>query len=138
MVQADFKAMEHSGWSEWPAVYEDYTGPLCRQAVAALLRDGEVVGGQSVLDVCCGTGAAAAEAARLGASVTAIDFSNETVAVARARCTGGGGWGGEGVVCWGGRGEAQPPEALAFEDASFDRVVCSFGIIQGRPLRAAV
>ena len=116
MVQADFKAMERSGWSERTAIYNDYTGTLCRQAIAPLLQEGEVAGSHAVLDVCCGTGAAAAEAARLGASVTAVDFSDDMVEVARARCPGV-------AVC------AGDAEALAFEDASFDRVVCNFGIL---------
>lgn len=116
MVQADFKAMERSGWSERAAIYNDYTGTLCRQAIAPLLHEGEVAGSHAVLDGGCGTGAAAAEAARLGASVTAVDFSDDMVEVARARCPGA-------AVC------AGDAEALVFEDASFDRVVCNFGIL---------
>lgn len=80
-------------------------------------RSGVAVG-MSVLDVACGTGNAALPAARLGADVKGLDLTPELLEVARSRAE------ASGVdVDWI-EGDA---EALPFEDATFHRVLSTFG-----------
>jgi SAM-dependent methyltransferase len=74
--------------------------------------------GMEVLDVACGTGNATIPAARAGARVTGADFSPALLAIARERAA-------DAMV------EIQWVEAdveqLPFADASFDRVISTFG-----------
>jgi len=74
--------------------------------------------GMDVLDVACGTGNATIPAARTGARVTGLDFSPDLLAVARERAADA-----MVEVEWV-EGDAQE---LPFEDASFDRVLSTFG-----------
>ena len=74
--------------------------------------------GMDLLDVACGTGNATVPAARAGARVTGLDFSPELLEIARER-------GSDAMVEveWV-EGDAQE---LPFADASFDRVISTFG-----------
>ena len=71
-----------------------------------------------VLDVACGTGNATIPAAREGARATGLDFSPELLAIARERAADA-----MVEVDWV-EGDAQQ---LPFADASFDRVISTFG-----------
>lgn len=74
--------------------------------------------GMDLLDVACGTGNATIPAAREGARVTGLDFSPDLLAIARERAADA-----MVEVDWI-EGDAQE---LPFEDASFDRVISTFG-----------
>jgi SAM-dependent methyltransferase len=78
----------------------------------------ELEPGMEVLDVACGTGNATIPAARAGARVTGLDFSSALLSLARERAA-------DAMV------EVEWIEAdaqeLPFEDASFDRVISTFG-----------
>jgi ubiquinone/menaquinone biosynthesis C-methylase UbiE len=74
--------------------------------------------GMQVLDVACGTGNAAIQAARLGARVTGLDLVPKLLEQGRAKAE------AEGLELEWVEGDA---EALPFEDASFDRVLSTFG-----------
>jgi SAM-dependent methyltransferase len=74
--------------------------------------------GMEVLDVACGTGNATIPAARSGARVTGLDFSPALLALARERAADA-----MVEVDW---IEADAQE-LPFDDASFDRVISTFG-----------
>jgi SAM-dependent methyltransferase len=95
-------------------------------AVAEKILDaGEVVvaaagvePGMEVLDVACGTGNATLPAARAGARVTGLDFAPGLLEVARERAA------DAMLEIDFVEGDAQ---ALPFEDASFDRLVSTFG-----------
>lgn len=84
--------------------------------------------GEAVLDVATGTGWTARNAARFGASVTAIDFSPGMIAAAEALSA-----------------HVSPPivfgladaAALPFADAAFDRVISTFGVMFAPDQRAA-
>jgi SAM-dependent methyltransferase len=74
--------------------------------------------GMDLLDVACGTGNATIPAARAGARATGLDFSPDLLAIARERASDA-----MVEVDWV-EGDAQD---LAFDDASFDRVISTFG-----------
>ncbi len=94
-----------------PALFLEWTGPLAEAAALAP--------GQRVLDVACGTGAFACEAAKRvgpGGAVVGLDRNDGMVAVARRK---------PGGVSWR-QGRA---ESLPFPDRSFDAVGCQFGLM---------
>jgi demethylmenaquinone methyltransferase/2-methoxy-6-polyprenyl-1,4-benzoquinol methylase len=78
-----------------------------------------------VLDVACGTGDLAAEAARAGGRVTGLDFSPEMLVRARRK---------EPSVEWV-QGDML---ALPFADASFDAATCGFGVRNASDLDLAL
>lgn len=80
----------------------------------------EVKSGDAVLDIACGTGNCAIPAAVAGAAVTGLDITPELFEAARRRAAEA-----EVEVEWV-EGDA---EELPFEDAGFDVVVSSFGIM---------
>jgi len=75
--------------------------------------------GTDVLDIATGTGNVAIKAARVGARVTGLDLTPELFGRGRQRAA------EAGVEIEWVEGDA---EALPFEDASFDRVLSTFGI----------
>jgi len=98
-------------------VYEEFFVPALFGEWASRLCDALCVGEERrVLDVACGTGCLAREAAGRGAAVTGLDCNAGMLAV--ARCL-------DETVDWR-EGTAQ---ALPFEDASFDAVACQFGLM---------
>ena len=101
---------------------------LFRQWASKVADAAAIHGGQRVLDVACGTGILAREAAsRVGASghVVALDPNPGMLAVA-ARLAPGVEW-REGVA-----------ESLPFPDGSFDAVVSQFGLMFFRDRRQAL
>lgn len=113
----ELKAKQHQIWSNG-----DYgkiawlTVPLAGNLLAAT----QLRPGSSVLDVACGTGHVAIEAARAFCDVTGIDYVAELVETARARAA----------------AEALPivfreadAEDLPFEEGSFDYVVSAIGVM---------
>ncbi len=94
-----------------PALFRQFTGPMASAA--------GIEAGHRVLDVACGTGVLAREAARRvgpDGSVTGLDATPGMLAIAREL--------GPGLQ-WR-EGFAQE---LPFEDRSFDTVVCQFGLM---------
>ncbi len=91
-----------------PALFGEWAVPSCDAAWIAK--------GQRLLDVACGSGCVAREAARRGAAVTGLDPNEGMLAVAR-RLDPQVDW-REGVA-----------EAIPFEDGSFDAVTCQFGLM---------
>jgi SAM-dependent methyltransferase len=88
--------------------------PVAHEVVAAV----GVQAGETLLDVATGSGNAALEAARRGASVTGLDLTPELLEAARARAA------AEGVEVVFVQGDA---EQLPYEDGAFDRVTSVFG-----------
>jgi ubiquinone/menaquinone biosynthesis C-methylase UbiE len=105
-VIAKFKEAQRQGWKHF-APLEALTTP----AAARLVKFANVRGGQSVLDVGCGTGVTAITAARIGARVRGVDLTPELLERARenARIA--------NVEIDFREGDA---EALPFDDATFD------------------
>lgn len=88
--------------------------PVAHDVVAAV----GVQEGETLLDVATGSGNAALEAARRGATVSALDLTPELLDAARARAA------AEGLEIVFVQGDA---EQLPYEDGAFDRVTSVFG-----------
>ena len=108
------RAMWASG--DYPAMVETFLLPLGPRLVAAC----EIGPGQKVLDVASGTGNAAIPAAKTGADVVASDLTPELFEAGRARAEAE-----SAELEW---AEADA-ENLPFEDASFDVVMSSIGVM---------
>ena len=87
------------------------------EAVSIAARVGP---GDDVLDIACGTGNAAIQAAQAGGKVTGVDLTPELFEAGRRRAA------GAGVEVDFIEGDA---EALPFEDSSFDVVLSTFGVM---------
>ena len=87
-------------------------------AGGVVTRAARVGAGDEVLDVACGTGNAAIQAAQVGGRVTGVDLTPELFAAARRRAA------AAGVEIDLVEGDA---EHLPFEDGSFDVVLSTFG-----------
>jgi SAM-dependent methyltransferase len=116
---------EFAGWRKAAPAYEAYFAAATRPYTGALLDAAETRRGMRVLDIACGTGTAAVEAARRGAHATGLDFSPEMLAQARRL---------HGVVDFH-QGDA---EHLPFKDNAFDVAVSNFGIHHCERLQQAI
>ena len=113
---ATFKELERQGWGAKADNYNALAGQITAGAVAPLLDATGVRAGTQILDVATGPGYVAAGADARGAHAIGIDFAADMVAAARRRYP---------------RIEFREGDAenLAFDPASFDAVVCAFGIL---------
>ncbi len=84
----------------------------------AVTKEAGVAPGEQVLDIACGTGNAAIQAAQAGGTVTGLDLTPELLTAGRRRAE------AAGVEVEFKEGDA---EALPFEDSSFDVVLSTFG-----------
>lgn len=111
-----FSEFENSGWDEISSAYELLFGPLTDQSTSVVMESARVRSGTRFLDVCTGPGMLAHEAAKIGAVVSGLDFSEEALTIAQRNVPDASFH----------QGDAQD---LPFEENSFDSVVCGFGII---------
>jgi SAM-dependent methyltransferase len=114
----ELKAKHRSMWAsgDYPAMVETFLLPLGPQLVEAA----GITAGQRVLDVGAGTGNASLPAAATGANVTASDLTPELLEAGRARAL------AQGLELEWVEADA---ERLPFEDASFDVVMSSIGVM---------
>jgi ubiquinone/menaquinone biosynthesis C-methylase UbiE len=115
---AELKARHRKMWAsgDYASMVETWLLPLGPRLVEAC----EIVPGMHVLDVGAGTGNASIPAAQRGASVTASDLTPELLEAGRRRSEAAGvhlGW------------IEADAERLPFEDASFDVVISSIGVM---------
>jgi SAM-dependent methyltransferase len=78
-----FRSFEHAGWQEIPTGYHEAFGSLTRQAIKPLLSAVRLKKAMSFLDIASGPGYVAAAAAKRGATVLGLDFSESMIAQAR-------------------------------------------------------
>jgi SAM-dependent methyltransferase len=109
------REFELAGWRSAAAAYEASFAAATRPYVEALLDAVSLRRGMRLLDIACGTGVAAAEAARRGAQASGLDFSPEMLAEATKFR--------RGVDFH--QGDA---EHLPFDDGAFDAAVSNFGV----------
>ena len=110
-----FKSLERDGYHAQAATYGDRPGRLTRQAIAPMLQAVAAAPGMRLLELCCGPGYGAGEAAARGLHAIGIDIAPGMVAEARR--------GFPGVSFQ--EGDA---EALPFADR-FQAVICPFGLL---------
>ena len=115
---AALKARHRTMWAsgDYPSMVETFLLPLGPRLVEA----SGIGPGMHVLDVAAGTGNASIPAAQRGASVTASDLTPELLEAGRHRADGAGvslGW------------VEADAEHLPFDDASFDVVISSIGVM---------
>ncbi|MEO3427286.1 methyltransferase domain-containing protein [Pelagibius sp. CAU 1746] len=91
-----------------PALFGEWASRTCEAA--------GIAAGRRLLDVACGTGCVAREAARRGADVTGLDPNEGMLAVARRLAP---------KIDW----REGAAEALPFGDGAFDAVTCQFGLM---------
>ncbi len=117
-ANSELKARHRSMWAsgDYPSMVETFLLPLGPRLVEAC----DIGPGMRVLDVAAGTGNAAIPAAASGATVIASDLTPELFEAGRARAE------AEGVELEWAEGDA---EDLPFEDASFDAVISSIGVM---------
>ena len=113
---ASFKSMEHSGWEAKASGYDSFVGSVTSQALDAVLDAAAVSIGSNVLDVASGPGYGVASAEQRGAKAIGIDFAESMVALASNSYPSSDFRVGDG-------------ENLGFENASFDAVICLFGLL---------
>jgi SAM-dependent methyltransferase len=111
-----FAAFELSGWNANIGGYDSAFGAVARRTVGPMLDAAHVTRGMQVLDICCGPGMLAAGALKRGAEAVGLDFSAEAVELARRLVSNG-------------RFQQGDAEALPFPAASFDAVLCGYGVM---------
>jgi len=114
----DLKARHRAMWAsgDYPSMVETFLTPLGPRLVEACA----IAPGMEVLDVAAGTGNAAIPAALAGAAVTASDLTPELLDAGRARAEQAG-----AELAW----VTADAEQLPFDDASFDAVISSIGVM---------
>jgi ubiquinone/menaquinone biosynthesis C-methylase UbiE len=110
-----FREFERNAHDRIADSYHSFFAPITEHAAEPLLDASSVGRGMRVLDVASGSGVVAAHAAARGAVVTGVDISSRMVSLAAQL----------NPACTFREADA---ESLAFADASFDAVVCAFGI----------
>jgi ubiquinone/menaquinone biosynthesis C-methylase UbiE len=115
-VPTTFKEMERAGWHERASAYDERVGRRTRTVAARLVDAVQARRGTRILDVCCGPGYSAGEAAARGADALGIDIAPGMVETARRLFPAA-----RFVV-----GDA---EGLDVADASVDGIVCAFGML---------
>jgi len=114
-------------WSSGGADYDRISGGIADSLEHCVLRL-DPRRGERILDVATGTGWTSRLVARRGALVTGVDIASDLLAAASARAE------TEGLPISYRRGDA---EALPFDDASFDAVVSTVGVMFASDQEAA-
>jgi SAM-dependent methyltransferase len=109
-----FKQFERTGYSKVAEGYDKATAQVTAQVNDAVLDAVETGSGTRLLDVACGPGWLSTAAAQRGAIVTGLDFAQNMLTIARARCPDAAFHEGDA-------------EGLPFEAGQFDAVVCNLG-----------
>ncbi len=118
MSYRDFGNLDSEGWAD-PSTVENYAASFARAtdiAIAPIVSASGAGPGTHVLDLCCGHGAGTAALPAAGVEVTGLDFLPAMLRQARSRAR----------AADLREGDAQ---SMPFSDATFDAVVCGFGIM---------
>ena len=116
----DFTQLKQMQSAAWSAGAFEEVAPTIQDMHVALVEALDPQPGERLLDVGCGAGNLAELAARAGADVTGLDLSPRLIGVAKERAE------AEGLEIEYRVGDA---ENLDVEDASFEKVVSSVGMI---------
>jgi len=114
---AAIKARQQATWASGDAAVIGATLPIVAESLCEAV---DLLAGERVLDVACGSGNAALAAARRWAHVAGLDYVPEILEKARRRAR------AEGLDVELHEGDA---EALPYADRSFDVVLSTFGVM---------
>ena len=119
---AELERREALAFVDGASVYQATTAESGRADRQALLALAALEPGVALLDICTGPGWLAVEAAQQcpGLTVTGVDLSSAMVDLARAHAR------SEGVTA---RFAVMNADQLEFADASFDRIMCGWGLM---------
>jgi SAM-dependent methyltransferase len=131
-VADELRRREARAFEEGAAAYDRAMADAGRAARHQLLELAELGPGLSLLDVCTGPGWLAIDGAAVctGGRVVGIDLSSQMVALARSNAATAGVPGVEFAV--------MDAQALEFDDAPFDRVVCGLGLMHAPDPRSVL
>ena len=110
-----FRAFERQRHDNLATSYHDFFTPVTALAVRPLLDAARVLAGTTLLDVATGPGSLAAEAKRFGIQCIGVDLSPGMIELAKNSHP--------GIEF-----HVADAEHLPFAEASFDAVVCNFGL----------
>ena len=116
MSFAAFREFEHGFWDVTAEPYDVGFGHVTSQTLPALFDILNLPEGAALLDVACGPGYVAGEAARRGMDVTGVDFSRAMIDLA-------------GLKYPDATFQVADATDLPFDDESFDGVTCNFGLL---------
>lgn len=109
------RAFERQRHDKLAPTYRDFFSPVTALAIDPLLNAAQLRPGATLLDVATGPGSLALEATKLGMICTGVDLSPGMVQLAENS--------NPGIAF-----RVADVEHLPFADASFDAVVCNFGL----------
>ena len=109
------RAFERQRHDKLAPTYQDFLSPVTALATTPLLKAAQVRPGATLLDVATGPGNLALEATRLGTICIGVDLSPGMIELAKKS--------NPGIDF-----RVADVEDLPFADASFDAVVCNFGL----------
>jgi len=109
------RAFERQRHDKLAPTYQDFFSPVTALAINPLLNAAQVRSGATLLDVATGPGSLALDATRLGMICTGVDLSPGMIQLAEKS--------NPGIEF-----RVADVEHLPFADASFDVVVCNFGL----------
>ena len=109
------RAFERQRHDKLAPTYQDFFSPVTALAISPLLNAAQVRPGATLLDVATGPGSLALEATKLGMICTGVDLSPGMIQLAEKS--------NPGIDF-----RVADVEHLPFADASFDAVVCNFGL----------
>jgi ubiquinone/menaquinone biosynthesis C-methylase UbiE len=109
------RAFERQRHDKLAATYQDFFSPVTALATNPLLNAAQLRPGATLLDIATGPGSLALEATRLGMKCTGVDLSPGMIQLAKKS--------NPGIEF-----RVADVEHLPFADASFDAVVCNFGL----------
>ena len=116
----DFPPSSSASRPPGPAATTPSSAPRCRSSARSLAEAVDLRAGERVLDVAAGNGNATLAAARRFAEVTSTDYVPALLDKGRERAR------AEGLAV---RFQVADAEALPFDDASFDVVLSTFGVM---------
>lgn len=124
-MNPDFqRRIQRYGWDKASPYYDEGWQDLLWPAQESLLAEADPQTGENILDVSCGTGLVTMPLSELVApkgSVTAVDISDRMI---EKGCAEKKRRGIENITF-----KQMDAEALDFEDNSFDKVICSLGLM---------
>ena len=109
------RAFERQRHDKLAPTYQDFFSPVTALAISPLLNAAQVRPDATLLDVATGPGSLALEATKLGMICTGVDLSPGMIQLAEKS--------NPGIAF-----RVADVEHLPFADASFDAVVCNFGL----------